>query len=84
MKPTQDEIAKRAYLLWEKGGRQPGHDQEYWFQAEAELMAASQPGAKALTAHDPKATAAKPGPVTPHIVPKTNELESRKPRARAA
>ena len=35
--PTHDEIALCAFLLWEKEGRQPGHEQAYWLQAEAQL-----------------------------------------------
>lgn len=33
----QEEIAIRAYHLWEKAGRHHGHDLEFWLQAEAEL-----------------------------------------------
>jgi len=36
----QEDIAARAYQLWEKAGRHHGHDLEYWLQAEAELGAA--------------------------------------------
>jgi len=37
--PSHEEIAKRAYKLFEKKGRAPGHDMENWLQAEAQLMA---------------------------------------------
>jgi len=37
--PSHDEIAQRAYTLFEKSGRAPGHDMENWLQAEAQLMA---------------------------------------------
>ena len=37
--PTHDEIARRAYALFEKSGRVSGHDMENWLQAEAQLMA---------------------------------------------
>jgi len=30
----EDEIAKVAYDLWEKGGRKPGKDLENWLEAE--------------------------------------------------
>jgi hypothetical protein len=33
----QAEIAKRAYELWESGGRVHGHDLAHWFQAEDEI-----------------------------------------------
>lgn len=34
---THDEIALHAFLIWEKDGRQPGREQTYWLQAEAQL-----------------------------------------------
>ena len=40
-RPTHEQIQRRAYDLWEKAGRQPGHDQDYWLQAEVELRGAS-------------------------------------------
>ncbi len=45
MKPTHEEIAMRAYELWEKGGRQAGRDLDDWLHAEAELSFLSQAGA---------------------------------------
>ena len=35
--PTREEIASRAYQLWERRGRQDGHDREDWLIAEADL-----------------------------------------------
>ena len=35
--PTHDEIAARAYELFERRGYAHGHHQEDWIQAEAEL-----------------------------------------------
>ena len=35
--PTHDEIARRAYQLFEERGREPGHEWEDWFRAEREL-----------------------------------------------
>ena len=35
--PTHDEIALHAYLIWEKEGCLPGHEQACWLQAEAQL-----------------------------------------------
>jgi len=35
--PTHDQIAQRAYLLWEQSGHPNGRDQELWLQAEREL-----------------------------------------------
>lgn len=37
---SQDEIAKRAYEIYERNGCQPGRDVENWLAAEAELSAA--------------------------------------------
>jgi hypothetical protein len=34
--PTHDEIARRAYQLFEERGREPGHEWEDWFRAERE------------------------------------------------
>jgi hypothetical protein len=33
-----DEIAKRAYELWEKAGKPEGQETEQWLQAEREVM----------------------------------------------
>lgn len=35
--PTNDQIAHLAYFLYEKRGRQPGHDFDDWLEAEALL-----------------------------------------------
>jgi len=34
--PNHDEIARRAYELFEERGREPGHEWEDWFRAERE------------------------------------------------
>jgi hypothetical protein len=34
---THDEIARRAYQLFEERGREPGREWEDWFRAEREL-----------------------------------------------
>ena len=36
--PTHDEIAQRAFSLYESRGRQDGHDVDDWLQAEQELV----------------------------------------------
>ncbi len=33
-----DDIAKRAYELWEKAGKPEGRETEHWLQAENEIM----------------------------------------------
>jgi hypothetical protein len=35
--PTPDQIATRAYEIWEAHGRPQGYDLNHWLQAEAEL-----------------------------------------------
>jgi len=40
-KPTQEQIAQRAYAIFEQSGRLPGRDLQNWLQAEHELSAAS-------------------------------------------
>lgn len=37
--PSHDDIAQRAYFLWEQAGGPAGRDQEFWLCAEAELAA---------------------------------------------
>jgi len=36
--PLHDEIAVRAYELWEKRGRPEGHDVAIWLEAESQLL----------------------------------------------
>jgi len=36
-KPAHDEVAKKAYALYEKEGRPQGHDKQNWLAAEAEI-----------------------------------------------
>ncbi len=33
-----EQIARKAYALWEQRGRREGHDLEDWFDAETEVM----------------------------------------------
>ena len=35
--PTREEIARRAYELWQRNGCPQGRDVEHWCQAEREL-----------------------------------------------
>lgn len=41
-RPAHDEIARRAYAIFEQEGRPEGRDMEHWLRAEAQLAAASQ------------------------------------------
>jgi len=60
--PTHDEIALHAFLIWEKDGRQPGREQTYWLQAEAQLRQTRQQqaesAAKAARTWPPQTAAA--------------------------
>ncbi len=38
--PTDEEIARYAYFLWESEGKIHGRDLDYWLQAKAHLTAA--------------------------------------------
>jgi hypothetical protein len=42
--PSHEEIARRAFALFEQSGRVPGRDMENWLQAEAQLFAARKGG----------------------------------------
>lgn len=35
--PSFQAVSRRAFEIWERNGRQHGHDLENWLQAEAEL-----------------------------------------------
>ncbi|HEU0146153.1 MAG TPA: DUF2934 domain-containing protein [Bradyrhizobium sp.] len=37
-KPTDEEIAARAYKLWEQHGMPAGRDDDFWHLAEQELL----------------------------------------------
>jgi hypothetical protein len=36
--PTSEEIAQRAYEIFQTRGGEPGHDLDDWLQAESELL----------------------------------------------
>jgi len=36
---TEEDIRKRAYLLWEEAGAPAGEMDTFWYKAEAELIA---------------------------------------------
>ena len=36
---TEEDIRKRAYILWEKAGRPAGQMDTFWYEAEKELIA---------------------------------------------
>ncbi len=48
LKPTSEEIARLAYLIWDKEGRPQGCDVKHWCEAESLLMAATRKELKRL------------------------------------
>ena len=46
-RPSQDEIARRAYELFLQRGSVPGHETDDWLQAEAELAAGGEASERA-------------------------------------
>lgn len=42
--PSHDEIAQRAYELYQQRGCQPGHEMEDWLEAQRQLSAQSSTG----------------------------------------
>src|ERR1035437_6760740 len=36
--PAQDEVAKKAYAIYQKEGRPQGHAEQNWLEAEAQLQ----------------------------------------------
>ena len=55
IRPTHEEIAKRAFELFEQSGRKPGRDMENWLTAEAQLLKA--PNVQARPSNGAKAIA---------------------------
>ena len=50
LKPTSEDIARLAYLIWDKEGRPHGCDVKHWCEAESLLMAATRKELKSLHA----------------------------------
>ena len=42
--PTEEQIRKRAFELWEQAGKPEGRDDEFWDQARRELQGAEERG----------------------------------------
>lgn len=42
--PTEEQIRKRAFELWEQAGNPEGHEDEFWHQAQRELQGAKERG----------------------------------------
>ncbi|RME16906.1 MAG: DUF2934 domain-containing protein [Alphaproteobacteria bacterium] len=52
---TEEQIRLRAYELWQSAGAPHGRDQDFWFQAEAELTTPKKKPAPRRKAAAPKA-----------------------------
>ena len=50
LRPSTEEIARLAYLIWDKEGRPQGCDVEHWCEAESLLLAATRKELKSLHA----------------------------------
>jgi hypothetical protein len=43
-RPTEEQIRKRAFELWERAGKPEGREDEFWHQAQRELQSAEERG----------------------------------------
>jgi len=62
-KPTHDEIAKRAYAIFEKSGRVPGRDLQNWLEAETHLRTAERAPQQAASASGIQGKSSAPAPM---------------------
>ena len=46
VQPTEEQIRKRAFELWEQAGRPEGREDEFWNQAQRELQGTEERGDK--------------------------------------
>jgi hypothetical protein len=84
MKPGVNEIALRAYQLWEKGGNKNGRDREHWLEAEMELMTAWQASEKAVEADPVPDVSVEKSQFVDQRKPKTSDVERRNHKSRHA
>ena len=77
-----EEIAKVAYELYEKDGRQDGKDQEHWLEAERIVTARQAEKARAVKAREAVSGAKKEAPkaALPPKAPATAKKEERVPK----
>lgn len=61
--PTNEEIARRAYEIWQRDGCPDGCEQAHWYQAERELAKGSGPAAKPAPAQKKDARPAGSTPI---------------------
>jgi hypothetical protein len=75
---NHEEIAARAYQIWESSGRPPGSELKNWLQAEMELASAkpANQGERPERTHKP----ASPASSRPTANPEQGRTPSRSPR----
>lgn len=59
--PSGPEIAQLAFRIWEMRGRPSGRDEEFWLQAEAQLVSERRAGKPEIARLAPPRSAAKRG-----------------------
>jgi hypothetical protein len=74
---NQNEIAARAYHIWEVDGRPTGSEIRYWLQAEEELRAAQNTAAET----SPKPMQKAPGQLAEHAATPTAKPQTRRQAA---
>ncbi len=78
--PTRDQIAQRAYELYERRGSEPGRDIEDWLAAEIELRSQNLPGTPMSSAFNDRSRSSFPTSRQGQSKTKTpSSLETRNP-----
>lgn len=67
-----EQIQKRAFELWEAGGRRSGNDLEHWFQAQRELLSQANDSGKSSPERGMRKSAA--GTIQPQSIRSHVEL----------
>jgi hypothetical protein len=83
--PTEEEIARYAYFLWESEGRCSGRDLDYWLEAKRHLTVDRQYEAGLLEGMPPKKTkkALNPDETLAPVssAPESKRVKNRQPKA---
>ena len=74
--PTEQEIARRAYAIWEQEGRPHGRNLDHWLKAERELNGQTSPTLSPRRTESPKRGARSVAPA--------KTAAKTKPRARSS
>lgn len=76
--PSDEEIARYAYHLWESEGRLEGRDVDYWFQAKMQLTARQKHDAELLLQADQIKTTPVENPVATPIEKDVKPVKQRR------